>query len=614
MNTNLRRFAALLPLAAAFFGLTACQQAPEEPRRQAVLLLLDAARPDRFSSYGYSRQTTPEMDSLAASGVVFHQHYAQGTGTRVSVPALLYSRYYSVPIFPNDPQVPYASPKTLFRKRDDEQISFVKAFQRSGFRTAAISAHLWTGADTPFAAEFMEMNDLTARFTSNKYPYPLARNVIDATIRWIEEHKDEDFFLYVHLMDTHYPHFFESDAQEFFGKPKYHARNFRDGGQPTVPTSALTPNDLKYIDALYDGSLRYTDREVGRLLAFLREEEMLADMTLAITADHGEHLVDGPNGVRPGIDLFAHGGDWLDPVAKVPFIVASPGLEPGEFHDFSEGVDVGPTLLALAGGKVPQGKSFDGVNLAEVIQGTVPPRTRALMAKGIRTDRYKLIFDNSDNVLLSDEAPAIERLQGQLYDLEADPQELKNVFKNSGETVAELLGEYRTALQAYFKRAESATTSEQPKETFAISSRFFQTATPVPALKSETPPAGWSRVRNFPHSVLIGNQTDDLEVSLRIPNGRYTFFVGLKGQATITVGDQGEGGEGQQKEHSVVDSDGMAQVGPVDVTGETFRATIRPPADGVVRIFFFGFVPPGASMGTEVDDERTRRLRALGYI
>src|SRR5215467_11029510 len=66
-----------------------------KPHRQVIFLLLDAARPDRFSSYGYERTTTPNIDNLAEAGVVFENHFAQATATRDSLPSLLYSRYYS---------------------------------------------------------------------------------------------------------------------------------------------------------------------------------------------------------------------------------------------------------------------------------------------------------------------------------------------------------------------------------------------------------------------------------------------------------------------------------------------------------------------------------------
>ncbi len=588
-------------------GAGACR-APGEPPRQVILLLLDASRADRFSCYGYPRATTPEMDRLAGRGVVFHQHYAQGTGTRVSVPALLYSRYYSVPIFPEDPQVPYSSPRDLFRRPDDQQISFVKAFEAAGFTTAAISAHLWTGADTPFAAEFQQMHDLTTRVTSRRYPYPRARTVVDRAVEWIDEHRDEDFFLYLHLMDTHYPHYFEDDARAFFGAETYDARRFRDSGGPIVPSPRLSAGDLRYIDALYDGSLRYADREIGRLVDFLDQEDLLENAVLAVTSDHGEHLLDGEGGrPRPNVTVFSHGGPWLEPVARIPLILFHPDkLAPGHFRDFSEGVDVGPTLLSLAGVATPRGKSFDGVDLTATIAGQVPPKQQALMSRSIRTAKHKGLFANHDAKLLSEEAPAVSELRGRLYDLDADPGETTNLFAGESDVVADLARRFRATLKAPYDRAQAAITHDQPKAAFAIAARHMATDLKLPAIRGKNVPLGWSRFPGAPHSALVArNATEPLAIHFRVPDGHYRVSLGLAGQATVTVGDA---------ESVLTGQDSGADFGEVEVTGEMFRATITPPPDGLLKVSFVGFVPPGGGHATLIDDERTRQLKALGYI
>lgn len=589
-------------------GLGACRNPSGTARRHVVFLLLDAARADRFSCYGYSRATTPEMDRLASRGVVFHRHYAQGTGTRVSVPSLLFSRYYSVPLFPDDPQVPYASPENLFRRPDDEQISFVKAFEAAGFTTAAISAHLWTGEDTPFAAEFQEMHDLTKTVSSVQYPYPRAWAVVDRAIEWIGEHRDEDFFLYLHLMDTHYPHYFEADAQDFFGAADYDARHFRDSGGPQVPSPQLTDDDLRYIDALYDGSLRYADREIGRLIDYLGGEELLDGSVVAITADHGEHLRDGEGGrPRPGVTVFSHGGPWLEPVARIPLILFSPrNLDAGEIREFSEGVDVGPTLLSLAGVEVPPGKAFDGVDLTGVVGGSAEPKKRVLMHRSIRTEKHKCLFADRDEELLAETPPEVAALRGQLYDLEADPGETENLFRRESEVVAELFERYRGAMRPPFLRAEAATTHEQPKAAFAISALHFDTDSPLPKIEGSDVPMGWSRLPGSPHSALVARgATEPLTVRLRVPDGPYRVFLGMAGRATFAIAGV---------ESELTASRGMAPFGEVEVTGESFVAKITPPPGELLRVFYVGFLPPGAGIGSEADDERSRRLKALGYI
>ncbi len=151
------RVTAVVVVLLCLIHLAGCQR---RGPRHVIVIMLDAARPDRFSCYGYPRLTTPEIDRLAAEGVVFHRHYAQATATRWSIPSMLYSRYFCAPIFPNSRHVPFSSPTALFRRPDDARISLPKAFERAGFKTAAISTHLWIGEDTPFAAEFTEANEL----------------------------------------------------------------------------------------------------------------------------------------------------------------------------------------------------------------------------------------------------------------------------------------------------------------------------------------------------------------------------------------------------------------------------------------------------------------------
>lgn len=587
--------------------------APAESHRRVILLLLDAARPDRFSCYGYPRVTTPEIDLLAARGVVFEHHYAQGTGTRESIPALLYSRYFSVPIFPSDPQVPYSRPEDLFRRPDDEQISLPAAFERAGFLTAAISAHLWTGRETPFAAEFLEMHDLTVGHQDRRYPYPRARQVIDFTIDWLRQNHDRDVFLYVHLMDTHYPHYFEEDAQELFGAPAYSAENFRDGGGVEIPAERLSEDDRRYVDALYDGSLRYADRQIGRLAGFLRDQGWLEDAVLAITADHGEHLLGSPGeGPRPGTTVFSHGGAWLEPVARIPLILHYPGsLAAGRFAELSEGVDVAPTLLGLAGVSLPAGKAFDGTDLVAVISGRSAAKEQVLVrGGGIRTATHKALFAAADRVLLATSRPetgkgAAVRPADRLYDLVLDPGERNDLTAAEPALAGGLLDRYREIMTAPYQRAEAARTNAQPSAAFAISVRHVRTAVRLPKVQGAAVPAGWSRLYAEPHSALIARATEEpLSVRFPIPDGHYRLNLGLVGSATVEVNGR----------RQALSSRGLVEFGDVEVTGGSFRATIHPRSDQMTRVLFFGFVPAAAVVDPAADAERLRRLEALGYV
>lgn len=568
--------------------------------RRVVLILLDAARPDRFSGWGHDVATTPRMDELAARGLSFRNHFAQGTGTRESIPSLLYSRYFTPPLFPDDPRIPYSSPDDLFRRPDDEQMSIPRAFEAAGFRTAAISAHTWMDEESGFAREFQEMQDLSKGHTDPLYPYPRAPRVVDAALEWLESSAGEDVFLYVHLMDTHYPHYFEEDAQEIFGAPGYDARRFREHGGPAVPSERLTAEDLRYIQALYDGSLRFTDREVGRLLDWL---DARGPSTVAITSDHGEHLVDGPGGrPRAGVTLLGHGGPWLDPVARIPFLLAGPNVASGVSEGWSEGVDVLPTLLSAAGVPVPAGVSFDGIDLLEVIRGEAGGKSEVVTRGGsLRTSGHKVLFRQRDRLLLRDPAPTVDRLGGRLFDLEADPWEADDRFADELEVVADLLARYRERLRAPYARYERALGTEPPDRAFAISSRYLRTDGRIPS-GPQPAASGWSRVPGQPHTALVARgDVDPLAVRLRLPDGVYHLSVGFQGRLVVRAGNRRRGLETK---------DGTAVFGEVEVEDETLHLEIEP-ASPDLAVYFLGFVPAGVEIR---DSSRGDRLRSLGYV
>ena len=581
--------------------LSGCERTPQQPPRQVILILLDAARPDRFSSYGYRRETTPAMDALAKNGVVFHQHYAQSTHTRGSVPSYLYSRYFTAPIFPDSREVPFSHPSDLFQRPDDASISFVKAFERAGFKTAAISAHLWMKQDTPFAEEFMWTQDFDFdRRHIGKSGRVRAEKVIDYAIKWIRDNRREDFFLYIHILDTHFPHNFEEDAQRFFGASTYDAANFTRGGRPRDLAKPVSAEDLRYLNALYDGSLRYTDRQIGRLIDELRDSGRLDQTLIAITADHGENLLEGPGLYeQDGRSILTHDGPWFDPVARVPLLVHFPEvLDAGVYEQFSEGVDVGPSLLGLSNVPVPEGKVFDGVNLFDMVQGRAAPKTHVLSRRGIRTATHKCLFDTSDDVLLAEEAPHPAALDGRLYDMQADPGETTNLFYDRLEIVRDMLDLYRESMMRPYRRFVAARTSEQPRSAFAIAAEHFNDGSPSPETAS-----GWERKG----SCLASRGPEPLlSIEFPMPNGTYEMAVNLWGAAIVKVGEQA-------RELRSAKCHARA-IGDVHVTGETFRAAIRPAPGQPTSVCFLGFTPSGVVIDEKLRDERLERLRTLGYV
>ncbi len=581
------------------------------------MILLDAARADRFSSYGYSRETTPNMDRIAREGVVFENHFAQATDTRDSLPTLLFSRYFTLPIFPHSRNVPLTAPKVLFLRPDDETISLPRALSRAGLHTVAISTHPWLRQTTRFAREFDELHELP--YSLGVRGYPSAAQAIDFTLEWYEANRQRNFFLYLHLMDTHYPHAFGPEAQAFFGDGIPPVEGFDAKGVPRDwRERALDETERRYLDALYDGSLRYTDRELGRLFEAVDASATGKETLLVITSDHGERLAEDPG-------RFGHGGrDWFETVARIPLILRFGGtLEPGRVRGLTEGVDVHPTLVALLGVELPRDRTVDGKNLVPVIRGEEPGKEFVFKSGAIRGKRYKAIFHRRDSMLLRDATPPRNPKMGALYDLETDPEERQNLWTARPEIGDDLLVRYREAMRLYFDRFEASVSHDQPESAFAVSAQNFRfrpgntiPQSAQPDCQSGPADPGWLRSNHYSGYFLQARPgAPPIDVRFRIPNGTYRLTAATLGNGNLHV----EGTE-RSLESGAWEIDRYLKAKPqpagyVTVEGKSFAVRLEPKPGECFLVRYFGFEP--VVKGEEIraiDRAREERLRTLGYI
>ena len=443
--------------------------------RLVLLILLDAARADRFSMNGYARETTPSIDALARRGVVFQNHFSQATHTRAALPSLLYSRYFVKPLFPASDQIPYSSPEELFQRLDDEAIALPRALAAAGYHTAMISSHSWLQTGTDFARSFDEVQDLTETLPIDPvWEYPRAEAVVDYAIEWLSTHSDRDTFLYLHLMDTHFPHHLIEEAKAFLPPGVLESvvpTTFGESGAVRDVQRPLSRNEKIYLDALYDGGLKYADAQVGRLLASLGS--MRDEALVAITSDHGEFLMEAPG-------RFRHGGPWFDIVGRVPLVIAAPGLAPGKTDITTEAVDVMPTILGLLGIELPVGKALDGANLAPMLEGKVPPKQYAVAPRAIRGEGWKCFFSGPERLLLGGTAPPIADITGKLYDLKRDPLETQDLWAQHPDVAGRLFAAYRDRAAKSFWRYVRATGEAPPESPFALGTIHFFGSPGVP--------------------------------------------------------------------------------------------------------------------------------------
>ncbi len=343
------------------FGCASEKPSPrEEPHRLAtnrlatrgyILISIDTLRADHLGCYGYRRDTSPFLDSLAARGTLFENALVQLPGTlpsHMSIFTGLYPAEHGV--YP-----PYGvlSP---------EIATLPEIFQRNGFTTIGFTGGGYTAGGYGFARGFDQfsddVDDLSADDLSTEAGITFEQGL--EALAWLAA--DEPFFLFLHTYSVHDP----------YDPPEPHRSLFWHGEAPDTfePTGAnlnavnrgtlsVTPDAVDYFEALYDAGIHYVDQVLAEFFAGLEELGLADQVTVVITSDHGEEFLDHGQLVHEQI---------YDENLHVPLIVLSPGLEGGRrVASLVESIDLAPTLYGLAAIPPPEGLS--GRSLVAVLTG-----------------------------------------------------------------------------------------------------------------------------------------------------------------------------------------------------------------------------------------------------
>ena len=354
------------------------------PAAAAVLLItIDTLRADAVGAYGSAEARTPAMDALAARGSLFERAFASAPITLTSHATLLTGLY---------PPGHGARHNGVAMRTGVP--SLAEKFRGAGARTAAfVSAY---PLDRSFGLDrgFDTYSDRMPRGADGRQASERpGRRAVDEATSWLRDHAADRFFAWVHLFEPHAP----------YGDPS-------DGRPARVR---------------YDDEIAEADRQVARLLEAVAPR---AVETLVIVAgDHGEAF--GEHGEKTH-SLFVY-----DTTLRVPLLVAGPGVAPGaRVAGPVTLADVAPTISRLAG--LPPW-DVDGVDLVPFIErertGRQPIYAESLAPlfdfgwselRSIRSGRWKYIA-----------APRPE-----LYDVDADPGETRDVIEANRATASDLEG------------------------------------------------------------------------------------------------------------------------------------------------------------------------------
>ncbi len=386
-------------------------------KTKVLLIVIDTLRADHLHCYGYKKETSPNIDRLAREGVIFYHAYANGIPTTPAFTTIftgLHSLTHRV--------VSHGGEETL----PGGILLLSEILGANGFRTCAID-NLYS--IKPYFAKGYEYY-INPR---SKSPHLIqAEEINREAIRWMEEHREEEFFLFLHYWDPHTPYL----------PPEEYKLMFYQGGDPFDPKNRSmepakrqipypffkkwhydllgNPTDTNYIIAQYDGEIRYVDEAIGEILETLERLGIEEETLIILTSDHGENMTEHNF-------FFDHQGLY-EPVIHIPLIMRfGEKLSPKGIEAFVQHIDIMPTILDILGIKVDV--RFDGKSLLPLMRGDVEEVHQEIISTectwragiAIRKGEWKLI-KTIDQGLYS--TPSKE-----LFNLKSDPEEKENLYE-----------------------------------------------------------------------------------------------------------------------------------------------------------------------------------------
>lgn len=429
--------------------------------RDIVLLTVDSLSTARISSLGYERETTPHLDQRAEDGVRYDACIAQSSHTPQSMPSLLYSAY------PSELESIDALPT--------DRATIATALSEAGYETAGFHSNPFLSRAHGFDRGFDHFDDSLPLATNRlvmfahrvinyfkTQPYTRAETLNERALSWLDSTDADHTFLWLHYMDPHGPYLPPARFQEEFRNDIVSPRSAKKLWRTMVDSPEdLDDGDIRTLIDLHDAEIRYTDAMIDAFLESLADRGRLTDTTVVVAADHGELF--GEHG------QYGHPRQLYEPLINVPLFVLGGGVGGSQTVTRPvENVDIGPTLLSAADA-VPS--SFVGTPLPGVEGHTderdtttqqSPPFDERRLAFAetqseddpehhrfaVRHDRYKYCAAYTGADTISD---------GQLYDLQADPEETEDI----GPARSEVRDELAAVLERHVSAVTDGATSRR---------------------------------------------------------------------------------------------------------------------------------------------------------
>ena len=423
-------------------------------RPNVLVYLVCSLRPDHTSLYGYTRETTPFLKRLGASSVVFDDAQAQAPWTKASVPSLLTSLYaYTHGIAHDTDAIPQGA------------TTMAETLRAAGYVTASVVTNPFAGRVSGLekGVDYLMEYAVVHRQRTDEIDRGTDSGALNKVIiPWLEQHRDEPFFLYAHATDPHAPYRPPAGFEEKFANPAESAAFDRDydrlrdklqyGGGATISRAnskakGINPDSFlrRAIDR-YDGEILHNDHSLEVLVNKLKELGLLDNTLLVVLSDHGEEFWDH--------GWTAHGHSLYQELTHSVLVMSNSRLltTPRRVPDTVQLIDLMPTLIEMLGIQpkgIIQGQSLVPLLKGQSLMRKVPvmsskPRHPLAKPTGFvpenRTGTFA-IWDGPWKLLYRDQARLAGLPEVELYDRRGDRGETTNVAAQNPDVVKKLRAE-----------------------------------------------------------------------------------------------------------------------------------------------------------------------------
>jgi arylsulfatase A-like enzyme len=360
-----------------------------------VLVTIDTMRAD-MKALGYAHDVAPNLEKLAAKGILFERAYSLASYTGKSVGPMLIGKYGSETHRNWGHSNSFSKQDTFLAER----------LKRAGLHTLSVQALNYFGAQSGMNRGFdvVDMKAAGEGTIKDMESSVSGDKLTDAALKLLSksEHTDKRFFLWMHYLDPHADYLQHKE----------------------LPSFGTSQRDV------YDGEIQFVDHHLGRVLDAIAAAPWGKKTAIIVTSDHGEAFGEHK--------MWRHGFELWEELVRVPLIIYVPGVAPGRIAARRSAIDLVPTVLELMGVPPPSGADNDFISgtsfLGDLFDpANAEPRDILIdMPDGPYNDARRAFIRGDLKLVVSNGT------RSELYDLAKDPGETTSIWEKGSPEAAQI--------------------------------------------------------------------------------------------------------------------------------------------------------------------------------